>query len=97
MSIDAGAADEHIVDDGEAAFATDPFTLAVLEAAIGQNGGLVQSYAAAVLGSCQGEFIWMKKLPHGAIDYLVRRMAEDVDNGVGRVQDVGVIGEVCQG
>jgi hypothetical protein len=41
MSIDAGAADEHIVDDGEAAFATDPFALAVLEAAIGQNGGLV--------------------------------------------------------
>jgi hypothetical protein len=35
MSVDAGAANEDIVDDGEAALTTDPFALAVLQAAIG--------------------------------------------------------------
>lgn len=97
MSVDAGAANEDIVDDGEAAFTTDPFALAVLQAAIGQDSSLVQSHAAAVVSSCQREFLWMEKLPHGPIDYLVRCMTEDVDNGVGRVQYVGVIGEVCLG
>jgi len=97
MSVDAGAANEDIVDDGEAAFTTDPFALAVLQAAIGQDSSLVQSHAAAVVSSGQREFLWMKKLPHGPIDYLVRCMTEDVDNGVGRVQYVGVIGEVVNG
>jgi hypothetical protein len=96
MSVDTGAADKDIVDDGEAAFATDPFSLAVLQAAVGQDSSLVQSDAALMVGFGQREFIRMEELPDGAIDHLVGRMAEDVDNGVGRVQDVGVIGEICQ-
>jgi hypothetical protein len=85
MSIDASAADKDIVDDGEAAFATDPFPLAILQAAIGQDSGLVQSHSPAVMRPGQRKFIWMKKLPHGPIDYLIGRVAEDVDNRIGRI------------
>lgn len=85
MSIDASASDKDIVDDGEATFATDPFPLAILQAAIGQDSGLVQSHSPAVMRPGQRKFIWMKKLPHGPIDYLVGRVTEDVDNGIGRI------------
>jgi hypothetical protein len=80
LSVDAGAADEHIVDDGEAAFAADPFSLAILQATVRQDGGLIQPHAAAVLCLCEGKFIGMEELPNRPVDDLVWRMAEDVDN-----------------
>jgi len=97
LAINAGAANEHVVDDGEAAFAADPVALTVPQATVGQDGSLVESDAAAVLLSRQWELFGMEELPHGPVDDLIRRMTEDVDNRVGRVQDVGIVGEVCLG
>jgi len=50
-----------------------------------------------VLLSRQRELFRVEELPHRPVDDLVGRVAEDVDNGVGRVQDVGIVGEVCLG
>ena len=97
MAVDAGAAYEHVVDDGEAAFAANPVALAVPQPAVGQDGGLVESDAAAVLLFRQRELFWVEELPHRPVDDLIGRVAEDVDNRVGRVQDVGIVGEVCLG
>jgi hypothetical protein len=80
MSINTSAAHQDIVDNGEAALAADPVPLAVPQAAIGQDGGLVKPYPSIVLRFCQGKFLWMEEVPHRPVDYLVRRMAEDVDN-----------------
>ena len=85
------------MDGGGAAFTADPLALAVLQAAVRQDGSLVEPHAAAVLCFGEGKFVWMKKLPYGPVDDLVGSVAEDVDNGIRRVQDVGIVGEVCRG
>lgn len=82
LSVDASAADEDIIDDGEAAFAADPFTLAVFQATVGQYGSLVEPHAAAMLCFGQRNLVRMEELPHGPVDDLVGGMTEDVDNRV---------------
>lgn len=82
LSVDASAADKDIIDDGEAAFAADPFALAILQAAVGQYGSLVKPHAAAVLCFGQRNLVGVEELPHGPVDDLVGGMAEDVDNRV---------------
>lgn len=94
ISVDADAADEHVVDDGEAAFAADPVALAVLQAAVGQDGRLVEAHAAAVAGLGQWQLVGVEEVPDGAVDDLIGRVAENVDNGVGRVENMGIVGEV---
>jgi hypothetical protein len=54
MPINTSAAYEDIVDNGEAALAADPVSLAVPQAAIGQDSGLVKPYSSIVLRFCQG-------------------------------------------
>mgnify|MGYP006877425150 CR=1 FL=1 len=97
LAVNAGAANKHVVDDGEAAFAADPVALAVPQSTVGQDSSLVESDAAAVLLSRQWELFGVEELPHGPVDDLIGRMTEDVDNRVGRVQYVGIVGEVCLG
>jgi hypothetical protein len=94
MSIDTRATDHDIVDNGEAAFTADPLSLTVLESAVGQDGSLVEVYSSAILCSGERKLVWVEELPDGSIDDLVRRVAKDVDDGVGRVENVCVVGQV---
>lgn len=64
VSVDTDAADQDIVDDGEAALAADPVAATVLQATVGQDGGLVEADAAAVLGLGQGQLLGMEELPN---------------------------------
>jgi len=94
MAIDGNAADHDIVDDREAALASDPVALSVLDATVGQDGSLVEPHASTVELLGDWDFLGMEEVPAGAIDDLVRSVAEDVDNGVGRVEDMSILGEV---
>jgi hypothetical protein len=94
VAIDGNAADHDIVDDGEAALAADPIALAVPDATVGQHGGLVEPHASTMELLCDRDLLGMEEVPAGPIDDLIRGVAEDVDNRVGRVEDVRVLGEV---
>jgi hypothetical protein len=41
------------------------------------------------------QFSLAEEVPCGAADDFVRGVAQDVDDGVGRVEDVCCVGEVC--
>lgn len=94
VAVDGGTADHDVVDDREAAFAANPVTLAVPDAAVGQDGRFVEPHTAVVELLRDRDFVRMKKVPDGAVDNLIRRVSQDVDNGVGRVEDMGIIAEV---
>jgi hypothetical protein len=49
IAVDTGAADHHIVDDGETALASYPIALTVPQAAVGQNSSFVKTHAPTVL------------------------------------------------
>lgn len=95
LAVDADAAYHNIVDNGETALASHPVALAVADAAVGQDGGLVEVHATLVELLRERNLLWMKKVPAGAVDNLVRSMAEDVNDRVGGVEDVSILGEVC--
>lgn len=95
LTIDADAAHHDIVNDREAAFAPYPIPLAVLDAAVCQDCGLVELHASQVELLGERPVLLMEEIPGGPIDDLVRSVAEDINNGVGRVEDVSTIREVC--
>ena len=93
-SVNGGAADHDIVDDGEAALAAHPIALAILDAAVAQHGGLVEPHAPTVKPLRDRHLVRVEEVPNGPVDDLVWRVAQDVDNGVGRIEDMGVLGEI---
>jgi hypothetical protein len=95
LTIDADAAHHDIVDDGEATFAPYPVPLAVLDAAVCQDCGLVELHASQVKLLGERPVLLMEEIPGGPIDDLVRGVAKDINYGVGRVEDVGAIRKVC--
>jgi hypothetical protein len=64
VSVDTGADDHDIVNDGEAALAANPVALAVLEATVRQNGCFVESHSTAVLRLGEGQLLGMEELPY---------------------------------
>jgi hypothetical protein len=94
MAVDARTTDHDIVNDGEATLTADPLSLAVLEPAIGQDSGLVEVDASAILCSGERKLIGMEELPDGPINDLIGGVTENVDDGVGRVKNVCVVGQV---
>ena len=44
---------------------------------------------------CLGKLVTAEEVPGGLIDHFVRRVAEDVDYGVGGVEDARIVFEVC--
>lgn len=89
-AVDGCAHDHDIVDDGETALAARPLSLLVLDPAIRQHGGLVHLNALFVERLGEWQFIFGEKVPAGTVDNLVWSPAQDVDNGIGRVEDAGV-------
>ena len=80
MAVDRGATDHDIVDDGETALAADPVPLTILDATVGQNGSLVESYSAAVELLCDGNLIRMEKVPARSIDDFIWSVAQNVND-----------------
>lgn len=97
MSVDTRTTDHDIVNNREATLTADPLSLAVLESTVGQDSSLVEVDASAVLCSGERKLIRVEELPHGPIDDLVGRVAKNVDYGVGRVKNVGIVGQVWRG
>jgi hypothetical protein len=96
MTIDRGAADHDIVDNGKAALASDPVALAVLYTAIRQDGSLIESHSSTVQLFRYGDLVGVKEVPAGAIDHLIWSVAKDVDNRIRRVEDMCILSKVYQ-
>jgi hypothetical protein len=94
MTIDRGAADHDIVDNGEAALASDPVALAILDTTVRQDGSLVEPHSSTVELLCYRDLVGMKEVPARAVDHLIWSVAEDVDNRIGRVEDMCILGKV---
>jgi hypothetical protein len=91
MAVDTGTTDHDVVYNREAALTADPFSLTIFESAVRQDSSLVEVHSPAILCLGQWEFIRVEKLPDGSIDDLIGRVAENVDDGVRRVKNVGVV------
>jgi len=48
-----------------------------------------------MLGHCNGDLIGVEVVPTGSIDDFFRSIAEDIDDGVGGIEDVCGRGEIC--
>jgi hypothetical protein len=94
MTIDRGAADHDIVDNGEAALASDPVALAVLYATVGQNGSLVEPHSPTVKLLRYRDLVGVEEVPAGAIDHLIWSVTKDIDNRIRRVEDMCILGKV---
>lgn len=95
LAIDGCAADHDIVDDGEAAFASYPIALAVLDPTVGQDCSLVKLHTSVVELFSDGNFIWVEEVPDRSVDDFIRRVSQNVNDGVRGVEDMGLIGEIC--
>lgn len=94
LSIDGCATHHDIVDDGEAAFAPNPVTLAVFDATVRKYCSLVKLDPTVVELLCDWDFIWMEEIPAGVIANFVRGVTENVDNRIRTVENVGALAEV---
>ena len=79
-TVDGRAAHQNIVDDRKTALAPDIFTLSVQDTGIGEHSGFVEAKAAFVLFLGQWDLVRMEPIPDGPVDYLVRGMAEDIND-----------------
>jgi hypothetical protein len=52
--------------------------------------------ATAVELPGDGHCFWLEEVPTGAIDDLIRSVAEDVHNGIRCIQNASLVGEVCE-
>jgi len=95
LTIDADAAYHDVVDNREATFASYPVPLTVLDAAVCQDCGLVKLHTSQMELLGERPVLLMEEIPGRPIDDLVRGVAEDINNGVGRVEDVSTFGKVC--
>jgi len=83
-----------IVYDSKAALATHPPAVSVPHPTICQDGRLVHLHALLMVLAREGQLLGREVLPGGAVDDFIWSIAEDVDDGVGGIEDAGVWGEV---
>jgi hypothetical protein len=95
LTIDAGATDHDIIDNGEATLASYPVALAVFNTAVCQYGSFVELHTSQMELLGEGSVLDMKEVPGRSVDDLVRGVAEDINNGVGRVENMSTLGKVC--
>ena len=94
LTIDASAADHDIVDDRKAAFACHVIAVTAPDIGIRKHRSLVELHATLVLLSGHGDVVRVEPLPDRPVEDLIRRVAEYVHNGIGRVENASLIGEV---
>lgn len=92
--VNTGANDHDIVDDGETALAANPLTVLAQDVAVSQHGCFVHDNLPLVELLSIGQFILVEEVPCGTVDDLIWCVAENVDDRVGRVEDVRLGGEI---
>lgn len=92
--VNTGANDHDIVDDGETALAANPLTVLAQDVAVSQHGCFVHDNLLLVELLSIGQFILVEEVPCGTVDDLIWCVAENVDDRVGRVEDVRLGGEI---
>jgi hypothetical protein len=70
-SIDRGADNHNIIDDGETTFDTGPLSFLVPHPTIGQDGSFVHLNTLLVKCLGKGQFIFAEKLPARAVDNFI--------------------------
>lgn len=87
------------MDNGETAFAAYPTAIAREDTCIVQDGSLVQQDATSMHGSGKGYLVGVEEVEAGPAEYLMRSIAKDIDDGLGRIEDIGIrsqiLGDVC--
>lgn len=80
--------------DGKAALAAYPAAIAREYAGIVKNRSLVEKNTATMDGASEWHLVRMKVVKAGPAEDLSGRVAEDVNDGLGRVQDIGIRSQV---
>jgi hypothetical protein len=89
-AVDANTSDEDIMNDGEDALTADPAATPRAKTNIVKHGGLVEEDATRVNGTCKRDLVRMEEVKGGFVLYFVRVIPEDLDDGVGRKEDVRI-------
>jgi hypothetical protein len=95
VPVDAGACNHNIIDDAEAAFTANPFSMGVSDVTVSKDGGFVHGDASAMELLGVGHVGGFEEVPCGLADDFVGGVAENIDDGVRRIQYNGFLGEVC--
>ena len=86
-SIDADAANDNIVYDGKNNFRAYIVTIHVLHPAIIEHCGFVKLHRLLMSCLCEWHLFGMEKLPGGMVCNILRRIAKNIDDRIGGVQD----------
>jgi hypothetical protein len=73
-----------------ARFTADPAATPRAKTNIVKHGGLVEEDATRVNGTCKRDLVRMEEVKGGFVLYFVRVIPEDLDDGVGRKEDVRI-------
>jgi hypothetical protein len=92
--VDTGAHNHDIVDDGKTTLAANPLAILAQYVAVGQHGCLVHDNLPLVELLSIGQFILVEEVPCGTVDDLIWCVAENVDDRVGRVEDMRLGGKI---
>ena len=94
LEVDARRGHQHIVDDGEAAFAAHPLASPREDASIVEDGSLVEQDASAVDKVRKWHLVRVEIVERRISPDLVGLVAQDIEKRVGGKEDVGFRGEV---
>lgn len=95
LAVNARADNHDIVDDGKAAFAANPPTRLVLDLAVIEHCRLVRGDLVLKVMLRIRYFLPREKFPAGTVDDFIGGVAEDVDDGLRRVEDTSFGCEIC--
>jgi len=95
--VDTGANNHDIVDNGETALADNPLAILAQYIAIGQHSRLVHDHLPLMELLGIGQFILVEEFPGRTVDDLIWCVTEDVDDRVGRVEDMRLRCEIWAG
>jgi len=95
-SVDTRTNNHDIVNDGKTALATDPLRLSVLYPTVCEDSRLVQGDTLLLELAGEGQVFGGEEVPRRAVDDFIGSVAEDVDDGVGRIEDARLVREVCR-
>jgi hypothetical protein len=86
--VNTGANNHDIVDNGETALAANPLASLAQYVAVGQHSRLVHDDLPLMKLLGIGQFILVEKVPCGMVNDFIWCVAKDVDDRVGRVEDM---------
>ena len=86
--VNTSANNHDIVDNGKTALAANPLASLAQHITVGQHGRFVHDDLPLMELLSIGQFIFVEEVPCGTVDNLIWCVAEDIDDRVGRVEDM---------